>query len=55
MKSFVFWLTTAAAIGALAGSAVRPGLLVIMIIWVALIAPYYGWLSFTSSTARPVS
>ena len=43
MKSFVFWLTTVAAIGALAGSMLRPGFPEIVIVWAAIIALHYGW------------
>ena len=46
MKSFVFWLATAGAIGAIAGSILRPGLLEIVIVWVAVIGLYYCWRNF---------
>jgi len=42
MKSLFFWLTTAAAVGALAATILRPGALEIVIVWAALIGLFYG-------------
>ncbi len=43
MKSFIFWIATAAALGALTGTILRPGILEIFAVWAATIAIYYGW------------
>lgn len=43
MKSFVLWLATAAAIGATAGTILRPGIPEIFVAWVATVAIYYAW------------
>jgi hypothetical protein len=48
MKSFVFWLATVAAMGALAGSILRPGFPEIVIVWAAVIGLYYWRRSFTT-------
>ena len=47
MKSFIFWLATAAAIGSLAGSSLRPGFPEIVFVWAAVIGLHYGWRSYT--------
>lgn len=52
MKSFVFWLATAAAIGAFAGSILRPGFPEIAIVWAAVIGIHYGWRSFTAKCSN---
>ena len=57
MKSFVFWLVTAAALGALAGSTLRLGFLEIVIIWAAVVGLHYGLRGKTTRrhTASPSS
>jgi hypothetical protein len=42
MNSYVFWLALAAALGALIGSILRPGLLEIVIILVAFNTLFYS-------------
>lgn len=49
MKSFVLWLATAAAIGAMTGTIVHPGIPEILAVWAATVAIYYGW---SARTAR---
>jgi len=55
MKSFAFWLATAGAIGALAGSTLHPGFLEIVIVWGAVIGLYYAWRTLATKhrTASP--
>jgi hypothetical protein len=48
MKSFVFWLATAGAIGALAGSTLHAGLPEIVIVWGVVIGLHYGWRSLAT-------
>ena len=48
MKSFVFWIATAGAIGTLAGSILRPGFPEIVIVWAAVIGLHSCWRSFTT-------
>ena len=57
MKSFVFWLATAGAIGALAASILRPGFPEIVIVWAAVIGLHYFWRTLTTKqrTASPTS
>lgn len=42
MKSFVFWLTTFAAFGAMLAMIFHPGPVEILIVWAAVNALYYG-------------
>jgi hypothetical protein len=53
MKSFVFWLATAGAIGALAGTTLRPGFPEIVIVWAAVIGLYYGWRTLATKHRTP--
>ena len=49
MKSFLFLLVTAAAVGALAGTILHPGAPEIVIVWAALIGLFYGVRSLRSA------
>ncbi len=42
MKSFPFWLSIAAALGAVAGTILRPGVPEIVIVWVLVAGLYYA-------------
>ena len=49
MKSFFFWLATAAAVGAFAATILRPGVPEIVIVWAVLIGLFYGVRSLRST------
>jgi hypothetical protein len=55
MKSFVFWLATAGAVGAVAGTILHPGILEILIVWAAIVGLFYGVRSLRSQprSAQP--
>ena len=42
MKSFIFWLTTAAALGAILGTAVRPGAVEVVVAWAVFTGLFYA-------------
>lgn len=52
MKSFFFWLTVAAAVGALVGVLLRPGFPEIVLSVIALNALFYGIRSALRSRRR---
>jgi hypothetical protein len=43
MKSFVFWLTTATALGTVLAMILHPSPIEVMIVWIVVNALYYGW------------
>ncbi len=42
MKSFPFWLSIAAALGAVAGTTLHPGIPEIVIVWAVVAGLYYA-------------
>ena len=55
MRSFVFWLSLAAALGAILAQVLHPGVPEIVIVFAVVNALYYGITGSARRRTRPVS